>query len=180
MKILKKILFVLLGIIGLVLLIALVAPKDFKIVREVQIAKPKQEVFDYIKYLKNQEEYSKWQTMDPGMKKTFEGVDGSPGFIAAWDSENPDVGIGEQEILKVTDGERIDMELRFKEPMEDTQLAYMTTEAISPNDTRVVWGFDMHMAYPMNVMALVMDFDKMIGDDLQTGLDNLKLKLESN
>ncbi len=180
MKIMKVIIIVLLGIIALGLIIALIAPKDYMVIREVTISKPKQEVFNYIKYLKNQDEYSKWQLMDPGMKKTFEGEDGTPGFVAGWESENPDVGVGEQEILKVTEGERIDFELRFKEPFEDTQLAYMTTEAVSPSETRVTWGFDGHMDFPMNLMMVFMNFEKMIGDDLQTGLDNLKQKLESN
>jgi len=180
MKTIKITLLAILVIIGIFLVTAFLAPKDYSIVREVHISKPKQEVFDYIKHLKNQGEYSKWQTMDPGMKKTFEGVDATVGFIAGWDSENPDVGTGEQEILKITEGERIDFELRFKDPFENTQLAYMTTEAISPTETKVQWGFEGHMAPPMNIMMLVMDFETMIGDDLQTGLDNLKVKLEAN
>jgi len=36
------------------------------------------------------------------------------------------------------------------------------------------------MKYPMNLMFLFMDFDKMLGDDLQTGLDNLKTVLEKS
>jgi hypothetical protein len=30
----------------------------------------------------------------------------------------------------------------------------------------------------MNLMLVLMDFEKMIGDDLQTGLDKLKVVLE--
>ena len=52
--------------------------------------------------------------MDPDMKKTYRGTDGTVGFVSAWDSEKDDVGKGEQEIIKITDGERIDYELRFQ------------------------------------------------------------------
>jgi hypothetical protein len=43
------------------------------------------------------------------------------------------VGIGEQEIKKITEGKRIDFELRFKVQFEATEKAHFTTEAISVN-----------------------------------------------
>ncbi|MEX2593845.1 MAG: hypothetical protein WD426_13810 [Anditalea sp.] len=46
------------------------------------------------------------------------------------------------------------------------------------NQTKVKWGFNGHMNYPMNLMFLFMDFEKMIDDDLETGLYNLKTALE--
>ena len=55
----------------------------------------------------------------------------------------------------------------------------MTTESISENQTKVKWGFNGHMDYPMNIMMLFMDFETMIGDDLDTGLKNLKSVLEA-
>ena len=54
----------------------------------------------------------------------------------------------------------------------------MTTDKISDSQTRVTWGFDGAMKYPMNLMLLFMDFDKMIGDDLDTGLTRLKELLQ--
>ena len=71
------------------------------------------EVFDYVKYLKNQDNFSKWASMDPDMQKTYRGTDVTVGFVSAWASDNPDVGVGEQEIKAITAGQRIDFELRF-------------------------------------------------------------------
>ena len=116
--------------------------------------------------------------MDPDMKKSYRGVDGSVGFVSAWDSQNPDVGKGEQEIIKVIEGEQVDFELRFLTPFEATAPAYMTTESVETDKTKVRWGFSGHMDYPMNLMLLFMDFEKIIGDDLQTGLNQLKVNLE--
>jgi hypothetical protein len=93
------------------------------------------EVFDYVRLLNNQDNFSKWATMDPAMKKSFSGTDGTVGFVSAWESKKKDVGKGEQEIIKITEGQRIDYELRFKEPFEATDLAYITTEPISENQT---------------------------------------------
>lgn len=178
MNIIKKALLALIIIISIPLIIALFVKKDYAVERSIKINKPKQEVFDYIKYLKNQDNFSKWATMDPAMKKTYRGTDATVGFVSAWESNKDDVGVGEQEIKRIVDGERIDFELRFIKPFEATEPAYMTTETINEMQTNVKWGFSGHMNYPMNLMMLFMDFEKMIGDDLQTGLTNLKLVLE--
>ncbi len=180
MSILKTILLAIAGLIVIVLVIALFVKKEFGAEREVTINKPKQQVFDYIKYLKNQNDYSKWATMDANMKKEFTGTDGTPGFVSAWDSDKKDVGKGEQEIKKVTEGERIDYEIRFIKPFPSTSAAYMTTEAVSANQTKVKWGFSGKMNYPMNLMQLFMNMEKSIGNDLQTGLNNLKGILEKS
>ena len=178
MKIFKKILIVLGIIIAIPLIVALFVRKDYAVEESIVINKPKSEVFDYIKHLKNQDNFSKWATMDPNMKKTYRGTDGTVGFVSAWESDNENVGAGEQEILKITEGERMDFELRFLKPFESTQVAYMTTETVSENKTKVKWGFSGKMSYPMNLMMLFMDFEEMIGDDFQVGLKKLKTNLE--
>ncbi len=180
MKIVKRVLAVIVIIIAIPLVVALFVNGEYHIEREVTINNSVSEVFDYVKYLKNQDNYSKWNNMDPDMQKTFKGVDGTVGFVAAWKSENKDVGVGEQEIIKIEEGKKIDFELRFKEPFEATDLAYITTEGLSENSTLVKWGFDGKMKYPMNLMLLFMDFDEMLGSDLQEGLNKLKTILESD
>ncbi|MCC8410977.1 SRPBCC family protein [Mucilaginibacter sp. UR6-1] len=178
MKILKVILFVVVAIIALALITALFVKGDYSITRDIVINKPKSEVFNYIKYLKNQNDYSKWAKMDPGMKTGFRGTDGQPGFTSAWSSDRDSVGKGEQEIKKIDEGKRIDYEIRFIEPMEAVAPAYMITDSIAPVQTKVTWGFEEHVPYPFNIMCLFFDVEKMIGNDLQTGLNNLKVKLE--
>lgn len=108
MNIIKKILIVVAIIIAIPLIAALFIDKDYAIERSITINKPKQDVFDYIRYIKNQDNYSKWNMLDPAMKKTYTGTDGTVGFISAWESTHKNVGVGEQEILKITEGERIE------------------------------------------------------------------------
>lgn len=177
MSILKKILLVIVSLVVLVLITGLFAKKDFAAEKEVVINKPKQEVFNYVKYLKNQDNYSAWAKMDPNMKKEFRGTDGTEGFVSAWEG-NSDVGKGEQKIVKITDGQRIDYELHFIEPFESTSPAYMITEEVSPTQTKVKWGMSGSMSYPFNVMGLFMNMSETVGKDFQTGLDNLKVILE--
>ena len=180
MRALKIILIGLASIIAVVLVAAIFVDGNYAVEREVTINRSKSEVFDYLKYLRNQDEFSKWASMDPNMKKEFRGTDGTVGFVSAWDSESDEVGKGEQEIIAIEEGERIDYELRFLEPFESTDQAYMITKSAGMNQTTVKWGINGKMTYPMNLMLLFMDMEEMLGADLSEGLNNLKVKLESN
>jgi len=177
MKIIKKILIGLGVFIALILIVALFVKKDFSAEREIMIQQPKDMVFDYVRYLKHQEEYSKWFKMDPNIRTTYVGVDGTVGFISHWESD--EVGWGEQEIKKITEGERIDYEIRFLKPFKSVSPIYMTTEAIDENQTKVRWGISGKTIYPLNIMNLFMDMEAMIGEDFQIGLNNLKNILEN-
>lgn len=171
------VLYIILGIIAFLLIAALFISKDMKATREIIIDKPKSEVFEYIKHLKNQDNFSKWASMDPNMKKEYRGTDATVGFVSAWEG-NKKVGQGEQEIKGIEEGKKVDYELRFVKPFRSVAKAVMTTEAINENTTKVSWGFESQMNYPMNIMKLFMNMDKAIGDDFSTGLANLKAVLE--
>lgn len=178
MKIFIVILAVILSILALLLIIGIFLKKEYVVTREVIVNKPKTTVFKYIKLLKNQNEYSVWASMDPNMKKEFKGTDGTAGFVSAWESQEKNVGKGEQEILKVVDGERVDYEIRFIKPFESTSYASMSAFSVTENQTKVQWVFNGKMKYPMNLMLLFMNMEKMIGNDLEKGLQNLKALLE--
>ncbi len=178
MKILMMILIVLGSIISIALIAAAFMKKDFNIEKEVTIKKSRQDVFNYIRVLKNQTNYSKWVMMDPNAKMEYRGTDGAVGSVSAWDSENKNVGKGEQEIVKLDDGKRMDLVIRFKKPFESTADAYMITEDAGPDQTKVKWGFHSKMAWPTNLFTVMMNMEKMVGDDLQTGLTNLKGVME--
>lgn len=176
MKILKKVLIALGILIAIPLVLALFMSSSYSLEREITINKPKQEVFDYVKFLKNQNNYSTWNLMDPKMKQSYRGTDGTVGFVSAWESEM--MGNGEQEIKKITEGDRIDGELRFKGMFASTSPVYMTTEAVSDSTTKVKWGMQGNMAYPINFMQVFMSMEKMIGTEYEKSLVNLKTILE--
>jgi hypothetical protein len=178
MPVIYIILLVVFAMVVIPLIIALFIKKDYAVAREIAINKPVQEVYNYIKLLKNQDNFSKWATIDPAMKKSFRGVDGTVGFVSAWESTHKEVGTGEQEIKKMVEEKRIDYELRFYKPFKAVSPAYMETVQISEAETKVIWGFSGHMQYPLNLMLLFMNMEKAIGDDFQSGLNKLKEILE--
>jgi hypothetical protein len=178
MKTIRIVGIVIAALIAVVLITALFVKKEYAIKREIVINKPKQEVFDYVKLLKNQDNFSIWAKRDPEVKKVFSGTDGTVGAMSAWDSEKKEVGKGEQTIVAIKEGERIDFGLHFMKPFEAKDHAYFITESLDSNQTKITWGFDGKMEYPMNLMLLCMNMDEMLGKDLQAGLDNLKMVLE--
>jgi uncharacterized membrane protein len=179
MNTLKIIGIAVLVIIVLLVIIALLINGKYAVEREVSINKPKQQVFDYVKYLKNQNQFSVWAKIDPGMKTEFRGEDATVGFVSAWDSENPKAGKGEQKILKIDEGNRIDYELHFIKPFESTDYAHMEFTSVNDSITLVKWAFNGEMKFPMKLMLLVMNMEKMLAPDLQNGLNNLKVLMEA-
>jgi hypothetical protein len=173
-----NILIVLPILIAIPLIVALFTKKEYAIEREIIINKPKQDVFEYIRFLKYQDNYSKWVMTDPAMKKEFIGTDGTVGFVYKWDSKNKNAGKEEQEIKKINEGERMDIEVRFEKPFEGIAETPIITKSISANQTKVKWGMMGKNKYPMNLMNLFID--KMLGKDLTTSLSNLKNILENN
>ncbi len=167
-------LYILLSIIIAFLIIALVMPTAFAYEVEIIVNKPKAEVFNYLKYLKNQNDWSVWILTATDMKQTETGTDGTPGFILAWEGKK--AGKGAQELIKITEGERIDTELRFEVPFKVTNKGYFITTTVDPNKTKIVWGMGGDSPRPFNVISAMMKGRLM--KDFNQGLANVKKNLE--
>ena len=178
MEILNWILLIFGGLIALLLVVALFVSKDYHIVKDIVVKRQKQQVYDYIKYLKHQSNYSKWNMTDPDSLREYKGTDGTVGFFTSWDSKNTSVGKGEQSIAALVEGERVDFDLHFIKPFEGKAKSYMVLSAMPGDACNVSRAFESRMPYPMNVMRLFMNMEKMMGDDLQVSLGNLKAILE--
>ena len=178
MKILKRVGLVLIFALAIILVTGLFMKNKYTIEKEVTINKPNDSVYNYIKYLKNQEFYSVWNRKDPKSIKTYVGQDATIGFISSFDSQDPNIGAGSQEIIKIIENKRFDMEIRFKRPMETTSTAFMSTEKVTDNKTRVKWSFSGKFDYPTNAFMAILGIEKMLGKDMQKSLDDLKVILE--
>jgi uncharacterized protein YndB with AHSA1/START domain len=174
---LTTILIVIVGIITIALLAAAIMDKKFSITSEVVIDTARDNVFNYIKLLKNQEYYSKWVMMDPNVKMTYTGTDGTVGFKAAWVSAVKNVGVGEQEITKINEGDGYEVEIRFKKPFEGVSTAVTSTQAISETQTKFTTTFYSFNPFPMNLMIPMIK--KMLQKDMDENAANLKKILET-
>lgn len=176
MKTAKKVLLGVAILIALPFAVAAVVPREFTVEREVTINRPRGEVFDYLKHLRNQDQWSKWARLDPAMKRSYRGTDGTVGFVSAWDSESEYVGQGEQEIKQIWEGERLDVEIRLLKPFQASNPAYTTTDTVSEGVTRVRSVYLGKFNYPMNLLCLTVG--EKIGADMAEGLTTLKGVLE--
>lgn len=177
MKTVKTLLVVMVILIALPLITALFVPNDYHVDTSIIIDQPSDSVYLYLSHLKNQNDYGPWATLDRNMKNIYQGKDGTVGFISRWESIHPQVGIGEQEIIRLTPGRRIDTQLRFKSPYTAEATAYFTTEAYDSTQTKVVWGCEGRLAYPMNILLLTR-FKGEMRAQFDLGLHNLRQQLE--
>jgi uncharacterized membrane protein len=169
MKVLKYILFGVLGIVVLAAIAALFMKKDFHFEKSAEINAPKDVVWEYVSKFSKHETWSQWKKMDPKMKVELSGVDGTVGSKMSWTSDHSQVGNGSQTISNIIPGERVDVQLDFGDNGKPT--SFYTFSGDSTN-CKVTWGMDMHMNYPFNIMGPMMDgwMDEMF----VTGLNMLK------
>jgi len=176
MKILKILLFIVVGIIGIVIILGLVAPKKYSVERSVSIEAPTGLVKDQIVRFENFKEWEPWGAADPNMKVTIEGEDGAVGAVYRWEG-NDQVGSGTQEIINMTD-DRVDIKLNFIAPWESEDFTYYEFND-QGESVEVTWGMDGTNPFPMNVMAMFMDIEGMIGNQYDKGLNQLKARCQN-
>jgi len=177
------IIYFILSLIGTILIILVIAAaassEDYIISREVVINRPRQEVFDYVRILKNQDYYSKWVMTDLNARRTFTGTDGEPGFIYTWDSDNKQVGQGKQTIKSIKEGEQMITNVRFIKPFEGGLDAIFTTTDAGLGQTTINWTIQGKRNLMMRIFHIIMSLPKKLGADMAESLNNLKRVVEN-
>jgi uncharacterized protein YndB with AHSA1/START domain len=165
------ILLILAGIIALLLVIALFTKKKHYVNREIIINAPRQKVFDFLRLLKNQEQFNKWAKTDQNRKVETKGTDGTVGYIYAWNGDKS-AGEGEKEIISIVEGKKVETEIRFVKPMRMTASVIMETEALSDNQTKVNLINTGTLKYPLNIMIPMAE--RNFAKDMDISLSTLK------
>ncbi|MBC7524264.1 MAG: SRPBCC family protein [Flavobacterium sp.] len=153
--------------------------KEYAVTREITINKPKNEVFDYIKLLRNQNEYSYYNRKDPDTIKSYSGIDGEVGFVYRFDSKIKTIGTGTQTISEIIEGDKMCCNILFTKPLPLQSFAEIAVNSIDENETKVTWTFRSIYNYPLNVVIYFLDLEKLIGTDLASSLITMKEKLEN-
>lgn len=175
MNIIITILVVVAAIIALLLIIALFMKKEHYVKREIIINAPLQKVFDYVRLLKNQDEFNKHAMAGPDREREYKGTDGTVGFIYSWKG-NKNAGEGEKEIKNIIEGKRVESEIRFVKPMTATASIIIETEPLSDDQTKLSWSNAGTLKYPVNIMIPMME--KMLPKEMDSSLSTLKNILE--
>jgi len=177
MVMLKKILIVVVVLIGALLAYAATRPDTFRVERVATIKAPPEKVFALINDLRRWESWSPWEKKDPAMRRSFGGdATSGRGAAYAWEG-NSDVGQGRMEIAESVAPSRVRIRLDFVKPFEAHNLVEFTLEP-GGDSTNVTWAMHGPNAYLAKVMQVFFSMDKMVGKDFETGLANLKALAE--
>lgn len=169
---LKKILLVLVLVIGGILAFAATRPDAYEVKRTAMIKASPSTIFTQINTLKKWEAWSPWAKIDPQMATSYSGPDSGKGAIYAWEGNN-DVGKGSMEIITSTPSSTIEFTLIFVAPWESTSIV---TFQLEPNGdgTQITWSTKGDNNFMGKLFGIFVDMDEMLGKDFETGLASLK------
>lgn len=172
----QNIILVVLALIAVALVYAASKPDTFRVERSTSIKAPAGPIFALIDDFHH---WSAWTpyNKDPAMTKLFSGPASGVGAIYEWEG-NAQVGKGLIEITESLPGAKITLKLDFIKPFA----AHNTAEfSFVPqgDSTQVTWAMHGPQPYFGKLMSLFFNVDKMVGQDFEKGLAQLKAVVEA-
>jgi uncharacterized protein YndB with AHSA1/START domain len=172
----KKIIVGLAVLIALFVVIVAMQPSDFRVEKSATIAAPPAEVFAQVNDLHKWDAWSPWAKLDPDAKVAFEGPEPGQGAAMAW-SGNDKVGEGKMTIVESRPDDLVKLKVDFVKPFEGTSNSEFGFKP-EADKTAVTWAMSAHHSFLEKAMCLVMNGKKMIGDDMEKGLAQMKAVVE--
>lgn len=173
---LKIILIVIVVLIAALLALAATRPGNFRVQRKTSIQAPPEKIFPLIADFHNWTSWSPWEKKDPALKRTYSGAPSGKGAIYAWEG-NRNVGSGRMEITEAPAPSKVAIKLDFIKPFEGHNATLFTLQP-EGGATTVTWDMQGPLAFVAKVFGIFVSMDKMIGNDFETGLANLKAVAE--
>ena len=127
------VLYVIIGIIALILLVAAVVGTAWSYEKSILIHASASKVWSYTGSLKGLNSWNPWVEKDPAVKMEFGPTDGVPGATYSWGSDVKQVGAGKQTILSITSEKEIATQVDFLRPFKGTGNAYVKLADENPN-----------------------------------------------
>jgi hypothetical protein len=163
-------------IIAALLIVVAIQPSEFRVERTATIGAPADAVFAQVNDLRKWDPWSPWAKLDPNAKITFDGPEAGQGAAMGW-SGNDKVGEGRMTIVESHANDDIKIKVEFVKPFEGS----MGSEfGFKPNGdkTDVTWTMSGHQNFVQKAFCLIMNGKKMMGDDIEKGLAQLKAVAE--
>ncbi|MEM6649430.1 MAG: SRPBCC family protein [Pseudomonadota bacterium] len=176
-----KIMGIIVALLVGVYALGFVLPDQQTVERSVVIDAPQAEVFSYVGDFNAWEAWSPWADIDPTMQTSITGS--GVGQIMAWQSEDPKVGKGSQEIIEHLPPSRMESALDLGD-MGLAQVSFILSPQ-GADQTKVSWVMNTNMRegmpFAMKPIATYMGFflDGMVGPDYEKGLAQLKAVAEA-
>jgi uncharacterized protein YndB with AHSA1/START domain len=174
---LKKILIALAAILLIFVVVVALQPSEFRVERTTTIKAPAADVFAQVNDFHKWEAWSPWAKLDPEAKITFEGPEAGQGTVMNW-AGNDKVGEGKMTLAESRPNDLIKIKTDFVKPFEGTIASEFAFKQ-EGDQTAVTWSMGGHHNFIEKAMCLVMNGTKMVGDDMEKGLTQLKSLVES-
>ena len=171
MKIFKRLLI---GIVALVVLLAVIAfalPSHYHVQRALEIGAAPEKIYPLVATPRAWKDWSVWNRRDPNMKIVYSGPESGTGAKWAWSSKTE--GDGEMMLIGVEPNKSVAYSLYFP-GFDSTASGQLTLDASAPRSTRVTWTNDGELGNNPFMRWMGLAMDKMVGDDFEAGLANLK------
>lgn len=163
-------------VLVIVLILAALKPDTFRVERTTIIKADPSNIFLRINDFHNWVAWSPYEKLDPTMKKTFSGAASGKGAVYEWNGNNK-AGTGRMEILESSAPSKIVIKLDFLTPFEGHNTSEFTMLP-KGDSTQVTWAMHGPSPFMMKIMGVFMNMDKMLGNDFEAGLANLKAVAE--
>jgi carbon monoxide dehydrogenase subunit G len=147
-------------------------PDTFRVQRMTTIKAPPEKIFPHLNDFQRWPAWSPYEKKDPAMKRTLSGAPSGKGAVYEWEG-NKEIGQGRMEIVATAPPSQLTLKLDFLKPFEAHNMVDFTLEPRGES-TQVTWAIHGPSPFMAKVMGLVMDMDKMIGQDFEAGLADLK------
>jgi hypothetical protein len=169
------IVYVILGLILLLLLIAALMPGRFNIEKTIIIGKPLKDTRQRVGDLHQYAIWNPWQQTEPKSTKEITGTPNTPGHRYSWQGKK--IGTGSLTLLSL-DEQHIHFELAFVKPWKSKAKDNWLFEPWGDgNQTKVTWQNSGELPWPIARLMGPM-INKNLGIQFEKGLQNLKRMCE--
>ena len=167
-----KILLAVLVVFAAILIYAATKPDTFHIERSITIHATAEKVFPLINDLHNWPRWAPQDREDATMKRTFAGAESGVGATSDW-SGSGSTGKGRMTITDSVPPKSVIVAADWERPFHARNINEFRLEP-DGSGTRVTWSMAGPNLFPMKLMSVFTNMDRMMGQHFESGLSNLK------
>src|ERR1700758_573844 len=164
------------AVVAAVLIVAARKPDTLRIERSIEIQAPRERIFALIDDFHNWSRWAPEDREDPSIRRTFSGPASGVGAASEWTSEGR-AGAGRMAITESVPPERVVVDVHFVKPFAVHNVSTFRLEPVGPS-TKVIWTMQGTNVYMLKLMSVLVDMDRMMGEEFESGLRDLKAAAE--
>ncbi len=164
--------------IGAVCFVASTRPARFRVQRSITINSDPGAVYPLIADFHHWPKWAPQDREDPTMRRNYAGPAAGTGAQSVWQSSGS-AGAGLMEIQNATPSSQVRVRVDWTKPFKTTNINTFDLQS-NGSGTQVTWTMEGPNLFPMKLMSLFINMDKMMGKHFESGLAQLKSAAEAH